>query len=304
MGWPFIDIAQMRGPDFLVLYAVVIVAMVATCRWAVRRQDRTAELPPALVPISVDPIEIAYLRGGPNEVVRLLIVDLLRRGRLKVMDGDPKRLARSHSSYEDDACTPMGKHFLSWFSAPRSVQETFGQGTPLSQIETDCAEHRERLLAEELLTSTSAEQAAWPVIVTGAMIIVGLGGFKLLTAAQAGRPSVGFLLIAGVVGLTMLWKLCRPPRLTARGRDYIRRLREAYGRADTQHDDMPNTAASQWTPLLVGLYGVGILTETSSHAYAGLFPKVSNGGFEVSADSSASCGSDSGGCGGCGGCGD
>jgi uncharacterized protein (TIGR04222 family) len=304
MSWPLVDITHMRGPEFLVWYATVIIATVATCRWAVRRQDRTAGLAPALVPISTNPIEVAYLRGGPNEVLRLLIVDLLRRGWLMIMDGNPQRLARSQPSGEDDACTTMERDVLSWFSGPRSVQETFGQGSVIRQIEAGCAQHRERLLAEELLASKSAMQAAWPVIVVGAVIIVGLGGLRLLTALQAGRPNVGILLVAGVAGLALLWSFSRPTRLTARGRDYIRRLREAFGRSDRQHDAMPNTEASHWTPLLVGVYGVGILAETPSHAYAGLFPKASKSGFEISTDGCASCGSSCGGCGGCGGCGD
>lgn len=303
MNWPFVDIIQMSGPNFLVLYAVMVIATVAMCRWAVRRQDRTAELAPALVPISANPIEIAYLRGGPNEVVRLLIVDLLRRGWLNVLDGEPQLLFRSQPSGQDDRCTTTESHFLSWFSSPRSVQETFGQASVLWQVEADCAPHRERLLAEELLASSSATQAAWPVIVVGGVVIVGLAGLKLLTALQADRPNVVFLIMVGVVGLAMLWAFSRPPRLTARGRDYIRRLREAYGSADRKYHDTTDTEASHWIPLLVGLYGVGILAETSSHAYAGLFPKVSTSGFELSTDGCASCGSTCGGCSGCGGCG-
>ncbi|MDP8922175.1 MAG: TIGR04222 domain-containing membrane protein [Chloroflexota bacterium] len=305
MIWPLDAIAHLRGPDFLVLYAVVIAITLVACRRVLRPRDTTVDLAPAAIPGRPDPVEIAYLRGGANEVVRLLVVCLLDRGHLMVVDGDPKRVARTPSSNEDNALTPTDGRLLASFTAPRTVREVFGEGSLLGQVEADCAQHRERLQVEQLLTSPSATRAAWRATLLGAAVIVGLGGYKLLAATQATRPNVLFLVMVGAFALMLLWKTCRPHRLTARGREYVRRLGEAYGSPE-QRSPEPDGGVAARIPLLVGLYGVGVLAETSSHRYAALFPKASkNDGFELSADGCAACGSSCGSsCGGCGGCGD
>jgi uncharacterized protein (TIGR04222 family) len=301
MAWPLDTVAAMAGPQFLGLYVSVVTLTLIACRWAVRRLDRTADLPPALVPGRPDPVKIAYLRGGANEVMRLLIVGLLDKGQLGVVDGSPKRIVRVKRSTEGECPTVTEQQLLAWFSVPRGIGEVFQAGDLLPQVELDSGEQRERLEAERLLTPPPATEAACKTVLLAAAVIIGLGGFKLIAAVQANRPNVLFLIIALLGALVMLRKVCRPSRQTARGREYLRRLRDAYGHVGKQSPG-PAPEPPQWMRLLVSLHGVGVLAETSAHGYADLFQKAStNGGFEVSADGCSSCGS---GCGGCGGCGD
>ena len=56
-----------------------------------RAMDRTGNLDVPPVPESPDPYRIAYLRGGENEVLRLMLFDLVRRGHLEMTE--TKRLA-------------------------------------------------------------------------------------------------------------------------------------------------------------------------------------------------------------------
>ena len=49
-----------------------------------------------------------------------------------------------------------------------------------------------------------ARAAAWKIGGRSALVIVGLGGYKLLVALAKGRNNVGFLLLMGVVSLVML----------------------------------------------------------------------------------------------------
>jgi uncharacterized protein (TIGR04222 family) len=304
MIWPLDAIASMPGPQFLGLYAGVIALALAACHWAVSRPDRTADLPPALVPARPDPLEIAYLRGGANEVTRLLVVNLLSGGQLEVVDDTPKRIVRAQDRPEDGSVTDIEQRLLAWFSVPRTVGEVFQAGDLLHQVELACRERRERLRTEQMLTPPSSTERAQKLMLLGAAVIVGLGGFKLLAAVETNRPNVLFLITAGIGALVLLWKVCRPRRLTDRGREYLRRLRDAYG-GSGQRSPGPNRESPQWMSLLVALYGVGILAETSSSAYAELFGKASmNSGSEVSPDGCGSCGSGCGSCGGCGGCGD
>jgi hypothetical protein len=61
-------IDDMPGPEFLLLYAGVILATLAICRVWASRQDPTRHLPTPPVPDDIDPLEIAYLRGTENAV--------------------------------------------------------------------------------------------------------------------------------------------------------------------------------------------------------------------------------------------
>lgn len=70
-------LADMYGPSFLLLYAIVIVLTLAYCGWSVSRLDATTEERLPLVPARPDPLEIAYLRGGENEVTRVAVFDLI-----------------------------------------------------------------------------------------------------------------------------------------------------------------------------------------------------------------------------------
>jgi uncharacterized protein (TIGR04222 family) len=81
-------VAELPIPQFLVLYGLVIAASLAWCWLAVRRLDGTAGLPVPPIPDDADPYEIAYLRGGRGEVVRVGICALVQRGFLNVEQAD------------------------------------------------------------------------------------------------------------------------------------------------------------------------------------------------------------------------
>ncbi len=82
-------IADMYGPYFLLFYGTVITMVVAGC-WLALRSTDPSSLPPPPIPVQPDPYEIAYLRGGPNEVTRLAIFSLLQRGYLEVQEHPTK----------------------------------------------------------------------------------------------------------------------------------------------------------------------------------------------------------------------
>src|SRR3954447_14648585 len=77
-------ISDLPGPSFLLIYGAVIVAVVLHARWSMSRADRSLELGPP--PLSkADPHAISYLRGGPNELTRLIVFNLLRQGYLQAV---------------------------------------------------------------------------------------------------------------------------------------------------------------------------------------------------------------------------
>ena len=74
------SIADLYGPYFLLFYAATIVTLVLASFRSVRRADRTIELDLPKITSKVDPYEIAYLRGGENEVARVAIASLIQHG--------------------------------------------------------------------------------------------------------------------------------------------------------------------------------------------------------------------------------
>src|SRR5215468_7775683 len=63
-------IADMYGPTFLLVYGAIALVVIVVAFGLVRSCDKTGLRPPPPVPGIFNPYEIAYLRGGKNEVIR------------------------------------------------------------------------------------------------------------------------------------------------------------------------------------------------------------------------------------------
>ena len=154
-------IADMYGPYFLLFYGVVIAVTLGIAWWMVRRYDPTADLPPPQVPYKPDPYEIAYLRGGVNEVVRAAIVSLTQRGYVRVTQGEKlfgiltpeERIERASNPPELHHLSPIEEGIYEWFSTPRTAKEIFESESQLSEIKSSCDNYEKRLKSEQLLTS-------------------------------------------------------------------------------------------------------------------------------------------------------
>src|ERR671912_33278 len=109
-------LADMYGPLFLFVYAGAIAATAIACRVATRRLDWTAKMPPPPVPSNPDPHEIAYLRGGENEVTRSVVFALVQKGLLRVSQtGKDYQVGRTAESPERRGLTQIERRALDWF---------------------------------------------------------------------------------------------------------------------------------------------------------------------------------------------
>ncbi len=64
----------------------MIVVLIVACFRSIRAVDRTGDLGPPEIPAKLDPYEVAYLRGGENEVTRVAIASLIQRGLLRIVE--------------------------------------------------------------------------------------------------------------------------------------------------------------------------------------------------------------------------
>src|SRR6202011_1327630 len=111
---------NLPGPQFLLFYlvfgAVVLIAIVA-----LRRRAETDQV--GKVNLS-DPFLIACLRGGKNEVLRLVTVSLIDRGLLKVTDS---QLSASTPTAVKGVRLELEREVLSHFVTPRNAASVFTQ---------------------------------------------------------------------------------------------------------------------------------------------------------------------------------
>lgn len=293
-------IADMRGPAFLLFYAVVI-GLTLLASWLARRAlDWTGGMPTPTIPRDPDPHEIAYLRGGENEVTRSVIFALVQKGLLQVsQQGNDHFVGQVAEQKERRSLSPIERRTLDWFTQPQKTSEVFRSGALASQLKPFCAAYEQRLKSEQLLTTDEMRQRARLIIVAGTLAIVGLGAYKLLIALSRGRFNVGFLIALGVVGLIPLFLVCRTPRVSRRGREYMERLRLAFERLryDVRPAPQPQAAgAYAFDPsllLMVGVFGVGALADTQYNYFQQSFRQsaVHGGGTGSSSSCGSSCGS-------------
>jgi uncharacterized protein (TIGR04222 family) len=258
-----------------------------------------------------DPYELAYLRGGKHAVIRTVLYALHHLGLLEeVLPGEgstPMRLVAKTGAHPARPLSELEERVLGALRSPVVPSSLFRRN--LLNVESLCDRFRHRLESEELLRSADARASATriPLVASGVLALLSL--YKIILAE--GRP---FMLLVGVtiVALFILWKMVgavAAAPVSARGKAYLERLRDAYR-------DMPRPAAAAGTATssepdmsvaLVGLFGIGILSGTSDAAFATLFSAVSSGGgsstgwaggwgSDWGGGSSSGCGA--GGCGG------
>lgn len=325
-------IAEMYGPNFLLLYGMVGGITIAACWLALRWGDWTGALPLPPVPSTPDSYEIAYLRGGENEVARAVLVALVQQGYLRI-DRHLKEAVFEPVPEAPNrrALSPIERRALDWFKLSHKVSEVFEADGLARQLKPFCAAYESKLSNERLLTPPDVKAKARLCALAGALIIGGLGGYKLIVALLNNRFNVFFLLLIGVASLIVLLLVCRAPRLSRRGRAYLERLQTAFDRlrwsvptpavaATVSGRAAEVTAFDPTLPLVVGLFGVGALAGTAYDDYHYAFRKSaeqnqaagggscgsscgstssSSDGGNSSCSSGSSCGG--GGCGGCGG---
>ncbi len=73
------NILALQGPAFLNIFGVVAICVLAGAWLGIRFADDTDRRPP-LAPQNPDAIEVAYLQGGVNQVIRTVVYDLVQRG--------------------------------------------------------------------------------------------------------------------------------------------------------------------------------------------------------------------------------
>jgi uncharacterized protein (TIGR04222 family) len=295
-------LANMRGPDFLVAYAIFACIAVMTFIALAALDNNGRDAPSRQIPVKPDPYELAYLRDGIGGVVWLAIyalkraglIELTNRGRLRRLQG-----ARPSDRYEAAVLSAIGPS-----STPSAIIRDRSPGGSLSpllrSLESSLAA---RGLVRSPESRTRTVRFAWSIC--GALSAI--AAYKVIVATTHGHRNVGGLFVECAISLTILLiaaRLILRRRANTSGRTYLDRVKLAYERP------RPNTAATAGTGLdsvnmlLVGVYGFQVLTGTPDAAFAKQAQLAQSSGSDGGGSScSGGGGSECGGGGGCGGCG-
>lgn len=307
-------LANMPGVIFLVFYSLFIIFTLVIFGIWKTQADKTANLPVPPIPPDIDPYEIAYLRGGVNEVARAVVFALRQKDFLIFQnDGKNSRIHRNNLQADTRGLNPIEHFALNWFSNAREPKEVFqGYGGLRQVLEPYCDAYEARLEQQQLLTDSGQRSRIKGVRNIVLFLVIGLGAYKFTAAMLNGYRNVFGIVIIALISTIIAFAVARAPRLTALGKTYLERLQIAFDKLQYQTErQMAQANAPAFAgvdPLLlgVGVFGGAILAGTVYDDYNQAFQRAQNqtaSGGSCGSSCGSSCSSSSGGDGGGGGCG-
>ncbi|BAY97646.1 hypothetical protein NIES37_15900 [Tolypothrix tenuis PCC 7101] len=298
-------IADMYGPNFLLLYGSVISLTLFGC-WKLV-QDPTTNQPLPLIPSEPDPYEVAYFREGVLEVVKVAILSLIQKNYLQITG---EKISQTSEHENVLQLHPIEREvFFSYSTTP----EAKSLWVIASKVVLYCDTFEGKLRNEQLLYAQEWQRWNYKVGLIAATIIFSLGGYKLLIALENNHHNVSLLIFMAVISIMcILWLSRMRSRLSYRGQVYLQQLQATFAQLKTKAKNSSFLSGFNYN-LLVALFGVEALAGTEYDSYYKVFyPATSRTSSQRSNSSDSGCSSGSscsggsscgGGCGGgCGGC--
>lgn len=305
-----IAVLNLPGPAFLNVFGAVVIAVLAASWLAIRLADRTDRRPPPPVPQQPDAIAVAYLQGGVNQVVRMLVYDLVQRGYAS-LGKDDRVLPAAEAP--PGALLPIERRVLDSIDARPLAHELFADRALRGALMNHLEPVRAKLAAQELIKPESVKIWRMRVQIIGTLVLLGLAAAKIYVALTTGHTNISylaFLTIASVAALFVLAYVATRTHASRRGRAWLEAMRLAYrSRLEDQLIEIGAPTATKafegGSLFLIGLFGFSVLEGTSEAMFYESFKRGSgSGGSSCGSSCGGSCGSgDGGGGGGCGGCG-
>jgi len=286
---------DLSGPEFLVFYSLFSAAVVLLIVISRRLTEKTDVALPRLS----DPYQIAYLRAGNDEAIRVAAASLLDRKLLELtLTG---RLATAAAAAIDQVRRPIEHSILSRYKIADDVSTL----TTAPGIEAAALGYKKELIELGLLPDEPTEHGHHVVAAVAIMLLVGTALIKIGVALSRGRTNIFFLIVMAVVANVLAY-WAATPRRTRAGDALLSNLKELFtGLKMRAHAIVPGGANNELA-FLAGVFGLSALP-AGTFPFANRIKPVQQS--SCGSSSSSSCGSSSSSCGGggggggCGGCG-
>jgi uncharacterized protein (TIGR04222 family) len=283
--------------------AMIALVILAVVYGRVRSHDKTGlgALPPDQS--AFNPYELADLRGGKNEVIRTVVYVLNQRGLVEILR--PKwrpvallvERAAGRGAEELTELEVRVLQSLHCSNMPVEARELLHRETLGSDIETLCGRFRDKLQSDQLLRSDDAGRPVSRIWFLASSLGIALLLYAVLIATNKGLRDIKvlFLLVILTIFWLALWgrgvRSVTDPRISRRGRAYIKRLQMAYA-GELAAFPIADRRHGVASVMLIGLFGPEILAGTSDAIFARVFAKEpwGSGGGAGSGGSGGGCG--------------
>jgi uncharacterized protein (TIGR04222 family) len=292
------DLMDLRGPDFLKVYAGLFVAAVVI-GWVLRRWARGPAGPVPRDAADLDPLEVAYLAGGPRLAINTALASLYHAQSLRVTAGT-RSLKAVRPPPDDVTRFEQGiYHYIS--TAPsRSVREVH-KNFPV--------EIPARRPAAMGLVLSAGQRASLAVMSIMPLLVLSLlGATKVAVGLSRGRPVAFLILALAATAMAVVLFLANAPRRTPAGDRVLRALRSENAGLQSTAGSRALALSPMELALAVGLFGPAVLAGAGDmeDLRRAMQPANTSGGSSCGSGCGSACGSGGGGgssCGGGGGCG-
>jgi uncharacterized protein (TIGR04222 family) len=241
-----------------------------------------------------DYVEIAYLRGGPQEAMRVATLNLVNRGLLEVHGDD--QLQAADKSWVETVSKPIERRLLARFRDSEKASSIFSDAA-LKEVATK--ESEPNLVRLGLLPDSGRQARRLTLFGFGVFVLAAVALTKVAVALARGRTNILFLIFEAGVFAWVAFKVTHPLRTPA-GDALLSDLQTLFAGLKSRARSLVPGSETQDFALLTAVFGMEAIPSHFPRMNK-LFPKASS-----SSGCGSSCGSScgGGGCGGgCGGCG-
>jgi uncharacterized protein (TIGR04222 family) len=315
-------LVNLYGPYFLVLYISFFISTIVAYRVLRTRLDRTAHFSIPPIPNNPNPFEIAYLRGGENELARAVVFSLFKKNLLKIFNEEKKsQICPTNIGFERRSLQPIELTALEWFNANREPKEMFQKNGLAQTLKPYSETFQAKLEMQNFFPDEEMKRRNNRLTLQAFLVFGGLGAYKIIAAILGGYWNIFGIVFIMIIGMFVLAAAAKMPRLTTLGKTYLERLQLAFERIKPSNHNpisaqatVPSASFAAVDPFLlsVGVFGGAALAGTMYSDYNQAFQRAQNQSATSSGSCGSGCGSSScssggdggGGCGGgCGGCG-
>lgn len=295
---PFLNLP---GPDFLNVFGALVIIVLAATWLVIHFADRTDRRPPPPVPQTPDAIDVAFLQGGVNQVVRTVVYDLVQRGYAALATED--RVMPTSKTPQPGELDALETRVLEQIQVRPKAHQLFENRDQRAQVLKLLEPVRARLAAQNLLKPASVKIWRRRAQIAGTLALLSFAAVKIYVELTSGQnvSYLVFLCLASILALFALAYVLTRSHASRRGRAYLEAMELAYRpRLDAalatlgaSHGMKGFEGASLF---LIGLYGFSVLKGTTDAAFVEHFKRATaDGGGSCGSSCAGSCGDGSGG---------